>query len=230
MVKNLALGSILALLAPVWAPKTFFMEFTSTGCKDLLQVNIVCNFKENQLSKLEKMSKNGPNSGRQFFFPEIWLCQLEKTKDQILRKIIDGQTDRRTDESDFIGCCPTNVECPINKSSEETDFNNLTYHYTGKSAPQYFVRFKGPLIMYNDIKNDRLSLQKEEKIQEEFGSELSEILKVNLNYKSKEINKKYKKNFTMDGKKFLIFITIILEWFLMLDTNQFMDKSSKYYS
>ena len=84
--------------------------------------------------------------------------------------------------------------------------------------------------MYNDIKNDRLSLQKEEKIQEEFGSELSEILKVNLNYKSKEINKKYKKNFTMDGKKFLIFITIILEWFLMLDTNQFMDKSSKYYS
>ena len=39
----------------------------------------------------------------------------------------------------------------INKSSEKIDFNNLTYYYTDKSAPKYFV--KDPLIMYNDIKN-----------------------------------------------------------------------------
>ena len=56
----------------------------------------------------------------------------------------------------------------INKSSEEIDFNNLTYHYTRKSAPKHFVRFKSPFIMYNDIKNGQISLQKEEKIQEEF--------------------------------------------------------------
>ena len=34
----------------------------------------------------------------------------------------DGQTDRQTgrqtDESDFIGCCLTNVELPINRSSK----------------------------------------------------------------------------------------------------------------
>ena len=27
-----------------------------------------------------------------------------------------------------------------------------------KNAPKYFVRFKGPLIIYNDIKNGRISL------------------------------------------------------------------------
>ena len=74
----------------------------------------------------------------------------------------------------------------INKLSEEIDFNNLTYFYTGKIAPKCFVRFKVPLIIYNDIKNGRVSLQKEEKIQEDFQLELNEILKENPNYKSKD--------------------------------------------
>ena len=54
----------------------------------------------------------------------------------------------------------------INKLSEGTDFNNLSYYYRSKSAPKYFVRFKGPLIVYNGIKNGRITLQKEEKLQE----------------------------------------------------------------
>ena len=29
----------------------------------------------------------------------------------------------------------------INKLSEGIDFNNLTYYYTSKYAPKYFVRF-----------------------------------------------------------------------------------------
>ena len=41
----------------------------------------------------------------------------------------------------------------INKSNEEIDFNSLTYHYTGKRAPAYFVPFKGPLITCSDIIN-----------------------------------------------------------------------------
>ena len=73
----------------------------------------------------------------------------------------------------------------MNKLSKGIDFNNLTYYYTSKNARKYFVHFKGPLIIYNDIK-------------------------------------------TMDRKKFLIFIMIILEWYLMLNTNQFMEKGSKY--
>ena len=56
----------------------------------------------------------------------------------------------------------------INKLSEGIDYNNLTYHYKSKNAPKHFIRFRCPLIMYNDIKNGRISLQKEEKIQENF--------------------------------------------------------------
>ena len=36
----------------------------------------------------------------------------KKTNDQILRKFSDRWTDIQTDKSDFIGCCPTNVEHP----------------------------------------------------------------------------------------------------------------------
>ena len=68
-------------------------------------------------------------------------------------------------------------------------FLNFLYiykFYTRKSALKYFVRFKVPLIIYNDIKHGRISLQKEQNIQEEFGSELNEIFKENPNYKSKD--------------------------------------------
>ena len=36
----------------------------------------------------------------------------DKTNDPILRKLSDGWTDGQTDESDFIGRCPTNIERP----------------------------------------------------------------------------------------------------------------------
>ena len=42
------------------------------------------------------------------------------------------------------------------------------------------------MIIYNDIKNGQISLQKEEKTQEEFQLELNEILKENPNYKSED--------------------------------------------
>ena len=32
--------------------------------------------------------------------------------------VTDRQTDRQTDESDFIGCCITNVECPTKSNNE----------------------------------------------------------------------------------------------------------------
>ena len=38
-------------------------------------------------------------------------------------------------------------------------------YHIGKSSPKYFAPFKGPLIMYSDIKIARISLEKEEKIQ-----------------------------------------------------------------
>ena len=53
----------------------------------------------------------------------------KKTNDPIFEKLSDGQTDRQTDrqrdrqmvESDFIGCCPTNVEHPIDENRALTN-------------------------------------------------------------------------------------------------------------
>ena len=56
----------------------------------------------------------------------------------------------------------------INKSNERTDFNNLTFYYTGKGVVKYFVRFEDPLFINNDIKNGQASLQKKKKNQKEF--------------------------------------------------------------
>ena len=40
-----------------------------------------------------------------------------KMNDPVMKKVsdrrTDGRTDRQTDESDLIGRCPTNFECPI---------------------------------------------------------------------------------------------------------------------
>ena len=46
------------------------------------------------------------------------------------------QTDRQTDESDFIGCCITNVECPTksNNESHQKKKKKKGFHYTVTAA------------------------------------------------------------------------------------------------
>ena len=60
----------------------------------------------------------------------------------------------------------------INNLSGGIDLSNLTHYYTGKSAPKFVLYSKGLLIIYNDIKNGLVSLQKEEKNQEELKGEI----------------------------------------------------------
>ena len=48
----------------------------------------------------------------------------------------------------------------INKLNEAIDFNYLTYYYTRKKCQKYFVSFKGPLMIYFDIKNGRIIYRK----------------------------------------------------------------------
>ena len=72
----------------------------------------------------------------------------------------------------------------IDKFCEQINFNNSTYHYKGKSTPKYFICFKGPLIIYNNLKNGWINLQKEENIAEEFQSEIGGKLKGNLDHKT----------------------------------------------
>ena len=47
----------------------------------------------------------------------------EKINDPILRKLSDRRTDAQTDKSDFIGRCPTNVECPVKKTYQKILLN-----------------------------------------------------------------------------------------------------------
>ena len=48
--------------------------------------------------------------------------------------------------------------------SEGIDFNILTYLHECKNASKYFILFKDQLVIYNNITNSRITLQKEEKI------------------------------------------------------------------
>ena len=135
-------GPDFGLFGPKLSPENFFVGFTSKRCKILSQAIIVCNLKENLWSKLKRMTKTsfwawfrpvGPKFGPPIFFSKIWRRQLldimvsyhhvqyqKKLMIQSWSNLVtdgrtDGQTDRLTDESDFIGCCPNNVESPTRK-------------------------------------------------------------------------------------------------------------------
>ena len=56
----------------------------------------------------------GLKFGRLYIFSKIWHYQSLDTMDNdpILRKFGDGRTDGETNESDFIGQCPTDAERP----------------------------------------------------------------------------------------------------------------------
>ena len=74
----------------------------------------------------------------------------------------------------------------INRLSEEIDFNNLTCRYPGKIALKYFMRFKGPLFIYNDIKNGQINLRIIDKY--------VALSSLSMYYAWKNIKKSYKSN------------------------------------
>ena len=49
-----------------------------------------------------------------------------------------------------------------------------------------FIRFKGLLHIYNNIKNSNISIEKIEEDKKQFKSKLNEITTGNLRYKSKD--------------------------------------------
>ena len=116
----------------------FFVIFTSTKCQRLSQATSYLISRETYDPHSRKhrfgpyLGPLGSNSGRHFF-SKIWLGQLldimvsyhhaqyqKKLMNQSSENLVtDGQankqTDRRTDESDFIGRCPTNIERPTSE-------------------------------------------------------------------------------------------------------------------
>ena len=70
--------------------------------------------------------------------------------------------------------------------SKEIDFNNLIYHFKGSNiTPIHFTDFRGPMHIYNEIKNSNISIEKIEEDQKQFKSKLNEITTGNRKHKSK---------------------------------------------
>ena len=71
--------------------------------------------------------------------------------------------------------------------SKKINFNNLTYHFKGSNtAPINFIDFRGPMHIYNEIKNGNISIEKTEEDQKQFKSQLNEITTVNPKHRSKD--------------------------------------------
>ena len=47
----------------------------------------------------------------------------------------------------------------IRDSTKTIDFNNLTYNFTGDTAPISFIGFKGPLYIFKSIYNSDIALE-----------------------------------------------------------------------
>ena len=132
-------GLILAPLAQIWAPIFFSWILALLDVRHYCKLSLnAISSKTNKLN-LRKWQKNlvsGPifahlvqiraaifflknlASSVTIYHGQLSPCTISgKTNDPILRKLCDGLTDGRkdgqTDDTDFIGCCPTNVERPI---------------------------------------------------------------------------------------------------------------------
>ena len=70
--------------------------------------------------------------------------------------------------------------------SNEIDFNDLIYCFKGpNTAPINFIDFRGPMHIYDEIKNGNISIEKIEEDQKQFKSKLNEITTGNSKHKSK---------------------------------------------
>ena len=71
--------------------------------------------------------------------------------------------------------------------SKEIDFNNLSYHFnSSNTAPINFIDFRGPIHIYNEIKNINISIEKIKEDPKQFESKLNEIATGNPKLKSKD--------------------------------------------
>ena len=65
----------------------------------------------------------------------------------------------------------------IQDLSKQINFNNLSYHYTGKNDLKKLIGFKGLLNFNRSIKESNITLEKPEEQQREFKSESNKIVK-----------------------------------------------------
>ena len=115
--------------------------------------------------------------------------------------------------------------------SKEINFNNLTYHFKGSNtAPINFIDFRGPMHIYNEIKNGNISIEKTEEDQKQFKSQLNEITTVNPKHRSKDQLKAIKnvKIFITQETKLSNYIKVMLKLYLKLCIKQNKEQDLKY--
>ena len=70
----------------------------------------------------------------------------------------------------------------IQKIGKEFDLSNLTYYFESSNIAQInFIRFRGPLHVFEEMKNGNLLIEKMKKEKENFKSNLGEITSGNIN-------------------------------------------------
>ena len=74
----------------------------------------------------------------------------------------------------------------IQDLSKQISYRNLVYYFKSKSAPIKFIRFKTPLSLYRNIKDSHITLEKVEKDQKEFKSDVNELVRGNISLKSSD--------------------------------------------
>ena len=74
------------------------------------------------------------------------LQYYKKTNDPILRKLSDRETEGQTDQSDFIGCCRTNVEHP--KMFLLLQLNAFLKQNLSSDCQSFMISFKVPLCLF----------------------------------------------------------------------------------
>ena len=119
----------------------------------------------------------------------------------------------------------------IQKMSHKINLNNLIYYFRSSDlAPINFIGFRGPMHIYNEIKNGIISIKKAKEDQKKFKSGLSEITRGNPKYKKKinQMQQKILKIFIIQDKNSSIYLMIMLKLDLNLCAEQNMEQDLKY--
>ena len=64
------------------------------------------------------------------------------------------------------------------------NYSRLIYDFKGPTPPIDFAKFKGPIYIYDNMKDVKKTLKQGEKQQKDFKKELNEIISGNAKYKS----------------------------------------------
>ena len=74
----------------------------------------------------------------------------------------------------------------IQKLSKQISFSELVYYFKGNSGANNSIGLKGPLGLFNNIKDGCINIKKTEENQKEIKLDLNEITKRKWEHKSEE--------------------------------------------